>query len=62
MCPICYLLSIGLIVMTRLKPDFYWKSEQVSRVRSWFGERGASIFYYSIGGFILTLGIIALTW
>ncbi|WP_232224253.1 hypothetical protein [Mastigocladopsis repens] len=48
--------------MTRLKPDFYWKSEQVSRVRSWFGERGASIFYYSIGGFILTLGIIALTW
>ncbi|NJM69073.1 MAG: hypothetical protein HC862_01980 [Scytonema sp. RU_4_4] len=48
--------------MTRLKPDYYWQSEQVRQVRSWFGDRGASVFYYSIGGLILALSIIALTW
>lgn len=52
--------------MTRLKPDYYWQSEQVRQVRSCFGDRGASIFYDSLGGFIvgesLAFGIIALSW
>lgn len=61
MCPLCYLLSLLMILGTYLKIDAFWNSEQVHQVRRWFGDRGASIFYYSIGGAILAFGLFIST-
>ena len=49
MCPLCYVVSLFMIAGTYFKMDAFWNSQQVSKVRTWFGDRGASIFYYSIG-------------
>ena len=57
MCPLCYLIGIILIVGSYAKPHYFWCSNQVTRVRTWLGDRGASIFYYSIGAAILAIGI-----
>ena len=58
MCPAAILLCIYLIVMTFLKPKFYWQSQQARTVRAWLGDRGASLFYYAVGGGFLALGLI----
>jgi hypothetical protein len=50
-----------MIAGTYLKIDTFWNSEQVRQVRSWFGDRGASIFYYSIGGGLLAFGLFLST-
>jgi hypothetical protein len=50
-----------MILGTYLKIDAFWNSEQVHQVRRWFGDRGASIFYYSIGGAILAFGLFVST-
>jgi hypothetical protein len=61
MCPLFYLLSLLMILGTYLKIDAFWNSEQVHQVRRWFGDRGASIFYYAIGGAILAFGLFLST-
>jgi hypothetical protein len=50
-----------MILGTYFKIDGFWNSEQVHQVRRWFGDRGASIFYYSIGGAILAFGLFVST-
>jgi hypothetical protein len=50
-----------MILGTYLKIDGFWNSEQVHQVRRWFGDRGASIFYYAIGGAILAFGLFLST-
>lgn len=60
MCPAAILFCISIIVVTYLKPKFYWQSAQVRNVRRWLGDTGASLFYYAIGGGFLALGLIVL--
>lgn len=61
MCGACYILSLLLIFGTWFKPKFFWLSSQALNVRARFGERGAEMFYYGLGGSMLALGIIAMT-
>lgn len=61
MCPLCYILSLFMIAGTYLELDYFWNSQQVRQVRSWLGDRGARIFYYSIGGGILAFGLFLST-
>lgn len=49
------LISLFLIWGTVCKPRFFWKSTQVLTIRQRFGDRGAEIFYCSIGGSLLVL-------
>ena len=61
MCPLCYVVSLFMIAGTYFKMDTFWNSQQVRKVRNWFGDRGASIFYYSIGGGLLAFGFFLST-
>lgn len=60
MCPAAILLCIYMLVVTYLKPKFFWQSAQVKNVRCRLGEGGASLFYYAVGGGALALGLIFL--
>lgn len=49
------LISLFLIWGTVCKPRFFWTSTQVLTIRQQFGDKGAEIFYCSIGGSLLFL-------
>lgn len=50
-----------MIFGTYFKIDVFWHSPQVHQVRQWFGDRGARIFYYSLGSAIMAFGLFIST-
>ncbi|HBE18178.1 MAG TPA: hypothetical protein DEG17_16450 [Cyanobacteria bacterium UBA11149] len=60
MCPATIVFCLFIILLTCLKPKFFWESNEVRSMRYRLGDRGASIFYYAIGGGALAIGLIVL--
>jgi len=56
------LIGVGVFTLacTYFKPSFYWNSRKARRTRNLFGDSGASIVYYILGGGITIFGLLEL--
>lgn len=60
MCPLCFLVGIFMIYGSAVKPPHFWVSHQVLSLRRRLGDRGAELFYYFVGGGIVSYGLFLL--
>lgn len=53
------LILVGLLtlILTIIKPNFYWNSRKAVRARRIFGDTVASIIYLVLGVIIIVIGV-----
>ena len=52
------LFGLFAIVMTAIKPSFYWNSYKARRMRDLIGDQNAALFYYGLGVFLIGLSML----
>lgn len=54
-----FLIGLGLIniILSILKPPFFWSSRKALRVRSFLGDTITMILYIGIGIFLVYIGL-----